>query len=313
VIWTGERNQQQGRLVAEIYEGAAAVPAERVAVIAGGLPGADKAAALAEAGLDRSRFLTVSIDDILVRMAARQLIPLADEGDAAAGQSPLARADRVHREAQFVAKRVGLLALTDGRNLILDISLASWRAAESWTYALRFADYAVNAVFADIGIEEAVRRSDEAHRVGEEEFRRGYGYGGRCPRAQAIRSLAIPAAAEPRNRIRWAVGARSAGAIGGTAGTGAFPGGAVTSMLTSFRDGKLTLDDLSLEFRARRWPQVPDVCPPELEQARAAIDDPEPYVPGSFDDVVLAYDRGWLSDPDYEVLSGAAAADLPEV
>jgi hypothetical protein len=306
LIWTGERNKQQGRLVAEIHEDAAAVPAERLAVIAGGLPGADKAAALAEAGLDRSRYLTVSIDDILVRMAARQLIP-----PAADGQSPLARADRVHREAQFVAKRVGLLALTDGRNLILDISLASWRASESWTYALRFADYALNAVFADISIEEAVRRSDEAHRAGEEEFRRGHGYGGRYSRAQAIRALAIPAAAEPRNRIRWAVGARSAGAIGGTVGTGAFPGGAVTSMLTSFRDGKLTLDDLSLEFRARRWPQVPDVCPPELEQARTAIDDPEPYVPGSFDDVVLAYDRGWLSDPDYEILAGAAAADLP--
>jgi hypothetical protein len=309
LIWTGERNKQQGRLVAELYEGAAAVPAERLAVIAGGLPGADKAAALAAAGLDRSRYLTVSIGEILVRMAARQLIPPAEEGED--GQSPLARADRVHREAQFVAKRVGLLALTDGRNVILDISLASWRASESWTYALRFADYAVNAVFADIGIEEAVRRSDEAHRAGEEEFRRGHGYGGRYPRAQAIRALAIPAAAEPRNRIRWAVGARSAGAIGGTVGTGAFPGGAVTSMLTSFRDGKLTLDDLSLEFRARRWPQVPDVCPPELEQARTAIDDPEPYVPGSFDDVVLAYDRGWLSDPDYEVLAGAAAADLP--
>jgi len=307
LIWTGERNKKQGQLVAEVHEAAAAVPAERLAVIAGGLPGADKAAALAEAGLDRSRYLTVSIDDILVRMAARQLIPPAD-----GGPSPLARADRVHREAQFVAKRVGLLALTGGRNLILDISLASWRASESWTYALRFADYALNAVFADIGIEEAVRRSDEAHRAGEEEYARGHGYGGRYPRGQAIRALAVPAAAEPRNRIRWAVGARSAGAIGGTVGTGAFPGGAVTSMLTSFRDGKLTLDDLSLEFRARRWPQVPDVCPPELEQARPAIDDPEPYVPGSFDDVVLAYDRGWLSDPDYEVLAGAAAADLPE-
>jgi hypothetical protein len=308
VIWSGERNQQQGRLVAEIHERAAAVPAERAAVIAGGLPGADKAAALTEAGVDATRYLTVSIDDILLRMAARQLIPPAEDG---AGQSPLGRADHVHREAQFVAKRVALLALTNGRNIILDISLASWRAAEAWTYALRFADYAVNAVFADIGIEEAVSRADEAYRAGEEDFRRGHGYGGRYPRAQAIRALAIPAAVEPRNRIRWAVGARSAGAIGGTAGTGAFPGGAVTSMLTSFRDGTSTLDDLSLEFRARRWPQVPDVCPPELEQARTAIDDPEPYVPGSFDDVVLAYDRGWLSDDDYEVLSGAAAADLP--
>lgn len=308
MIWSRERNQQQGQLVAEIHESAAEVPAERVAVIAGGLPGADKAAALATADVDVTRYLTVSIDDILLRMAARELIPPAEDGD---GQSPLGRADHVHREAQFVAKRVALLALTNGRNIILDISLASWRAAEAWTYALRFADYAVNAVFADIGIEDAVSRADEAYQAGEEDFRRGHGYGGRYPRAQAIRALAIPAAAEPRNRIRWAVGARSAGAIGGTVGTGTFPSGAVTSMLTAFRDGTSTLDDLSLEFRARRWPQVPDVCPPELEQARTAIDDPEPYVPGSFDDVVLAYDRGWLSDDEYEILSGAAAADLP--
>jgi hypothetical protein len=312
VIWTSERNRQQGQLVAEIYQGAAAVPCERLAIIAGGLPGADKARALDEAGVDRSRYLTVSIDEVLVRMAARQLIPSVGEADQGDGLSPLARAGRVHGEAQFLAKRVGLLALTDGRNLILDISLASWRAAEAWTYALRFADYAVNAVFADIEIADAVRQAEEAHRRDEEEFRRGRGYGGRYLRAEAIWALAIPAAAEPRNRIRWALGARSAGAIGGTVGTGAFPGGAVTTMLTSYRDGTYTLDDLSLEFRARRWPRVPDVCPPELEQARAAIDDPEPYVPGSFDDVVLAYDRGWLSDDDYDVLSGAAAADLPE-
>jgi hypothetical protein len=300
VIWTGERNRQQGALVAEMYQAAAAVPCERAAVIAGGLPGAGKAGALDEAGVDRSRYLTVSIDAVLARMAAGQLIPEAD------GLSPLGRASLVHGEAQYLAKRVGLLALMDGRNLILDISLASWRAAESWTYALRFADYAVNAVFADIGIEEAVRRSDDARRRGEEEFRRGRGYGGRDIPAEAIRALATPAAAAPRNRIRWAVGARSAGAIGGTVGTGAFPGSAVIAMLGSYREGQLTLDDLTLEFRVRRWPVVPDVCPPELDQARAAIDDPEPYVPGSFDDVVLAYDLGWLSAADYDVLATAA-------
>jgi hypothetical protein len=300
VIWMGERNRQQGRLVAEIYQAAAGVPCERSAAIAGGLPGTDKAAALDQAGVDRSQYLTVSIDAVLHRMAAAGLIPDAD------GLSPLDRAGLVHAEAQYVAKRVGLRALMDGRNLILDVSLASWRAAEAWTYALRFADYAVTAVFADIGIDEAVRRSGEAHRRGEEAFRRGQGYGGRRIPAAAIRALASPAAAAPRNRIRWAVGARSAGAIGGTVGTGTFPGSAVIAMLVAYRDGRLSLDDLSLEFRARRWPQVPDVCPPELEQARDAIDDPEPYVPGSFDDVVLAYDLGWLSDADYDVLATSA-------
>ena len=300
MIWTGERNRQQGRLVAGMYQVAAGVPCERSAVIAGGLPGADKDAALDRSGVDRSRYLTVSIGAVLDRMADAGLIPESD------GLSPLTRVGQVHAEAQHLAKRVLLRALMDGRNVILDVSLASWRAAEAWTYALRFADYAVTAVFADISLEEAVRRSGEAYRRGEEEFRRGYGHGGRRIPAAAIRALATPAAVAPRNRIRWAVGARSAGAIGGTVGTGTFPGSAVMAMLASYRDGRLSLDDLSLEFRARRWPQVPDVCPPDLEQARDAIDDPEPYVPGSFDDVVLAYDLGWLSDADYDILATAA-------
>jgi hypothetical protein len=315
VIWTGERARQQHRLVAGMYQAAAGAPRERRAAIAGGLPGADKAAELDRAGLDRSRYLTVSIDAVLDRMAGAGLIPAAGHhpgsshagrGQEANGSSPLARAGQVHAEAQYLAKRVLLRALVDGRNLILDISLASWRAAEAWTYALRFADYEMTAVFAAIGVDEAVREAEEARRRGEEEFRRGRGYGGRVIPAAAIRALASPIAAATGNRIRWAVGARSAGAIGGTVGSGTFPGSAVITMLTSYREGRISLDDLSLEFRARRWPRIPDVCPPELESAREAIDDPEPYVPGSFDDVVLAYDLGWLSAADFDILAIAA-------
>ena len=310
VIWTGERARQQRLLVTGMYQAAAGVPRERRAAIAGGLPGADKAAELDRAGLDRSRYLTVSIDAVLDRMAGAGLIPAAASREPgsqeANGSSPLARAGLVHAEAQYLAKRVLLRALVDGRNLILDISLASWRAAEAWTYALRFADYEMTAVFAAIGVDEAVREAEEARRRGEEEFRRGRGYGGRVIPAAAIRALASPIAAATGNRIRWAVGARSAGAIGGTVGSGTFPGSAVITMLTSYREGRISLDDLSLEFRARRWPRIPDVCPPELEPAREAIDDPEPYVPGSFDDVVLAYDLGWLSAADFDILAIAA-------
>jgi hypothetical protein len=323
VIWTGERARQQRLLVTEMYRAADGIPCERRAAIAGGLPGADKAAALDRAGLDRARYFTVSIDAILGRMAAASLIP---EGGLpgtsgtepgvteANGLSPLGRSGQVHAEAQYLAKRVLLRALMDGRNLILDISLASWRAAEAWTYALRFADYEMTAIFAEIGVDEAVRQAEEARQHGEEEFRRGHGQGGRPIPAAAIRALASPVATAAGNRIRWAVGARSAGAIGGTVGSGTFPGSAVTAMLASYRDGRLSFDDLSLEFRARRWPRIPDVCPPELEPARDAIDDPEPYVPGSFDDVVLAYDLGWLSGDDFDVLAVAAdavAADGP--
>jgi len=330
VIWTGERARQQRLLVTGMYQAAAGVPRERRAAIAGGLPGADKAAELDRAGLDRSRYLTVSIDAVLDRMADAGLIPAAGRhegsghagsshegskyeasghegrGQEANGSSPLARAGQVHAEAQYLAKRVLLRALVDGRNLILDISLASWRAAEAWTYALRFADYEMTAMFDAIGVDEAVREAEEARRRGEEEFRCGRWYGGRVIPAAAIRALASPIAAATGNRIRWAVGARSAGAIGGTVGSGTFPGSAVITMLTSYREGRISLDDLSLEFRARRWPRIPDVCPPELEPAREAIDDPEPYVPGSFDDVVLAYDLGWLSAADFDILAVAA-------
>ena len=53
--------------------------------------GADKAAALDQAGVDRSQYLTVSIDAVLDRMAAARLIPEAD------GLSPLERAGRFTR------------------------------------------------------------------------------------------------------------------------------------------------------------------------------------------------------------------------
>jgi hypothetical protein len=52
-----------------------------------------------------------------------------------------------------------LMAVNDGCNVILDESLASRPAAESWTYALRFADYAITAVFAGISVGESIARS----------------------------------------------------------------------------------------------------------------------------------------------------------
>jgi hypothetical protein len=78
-------------------------------------------------------------------------------------------------------------------------------------------------------------------------------------------------------------------------------------MIDAWRAGQMTLDGLAQRLRGRPWPAVPSACPPGMEAARAAIDDLEPYVPGSFDDVVLAYDVGQLTDDGYETLARAAA------
>jgi hypothetical protein len=299
--WTAERTRQQGRLMAGLFEAAGAVPRERSAVIAGGLPGADKDTLLQKQGIDQSRYLTVSVGAVLAAMAARQLIP------GTPGRSPLSAAASVHAEAQYLAKRMALVAVNDGWNVILDVPLVSRPSAESWTYALRFAGYALTAVLAGTSVAEAIARTAADAERGEEEYRRGSGYGGRPIPAAAIRALDGPEATAARDSIRWASGAEPASVTAGAPRGGGLPGGAVAAMISAYRRGQLTLAGLGLEFRARRWPGIPSVCPPSLQEAAAAIDDLEPYVPGSFDDVVLAYDLGQLTGEEYEFLADSAS------
>jgi hypothetical protein len=90
MIWTPDRNVQQGQLVAEFYGAAGEVPCERHAIMAGGLPGARTLASVRAGGTDLARYLVVSVDAVLLRMAARGLIP------AVAGLSPLEAADLAH-------------------------------------------------------------------------------------------------------------------------------------------------------------------------------------------------------------------------
>jgi Zeta toxin len=266
VIWAPERNRQQGQVVAGLYESAAPVPCERLAVIAGGLPGGDKPAVLAAASVDRARYLTVSVDAVLKELAAAGMIPLV------AGLSPMEAADLVHAEAQFVGKRVALRALADGRNLILDVSMASAQSVTSWLSSLRSAGYAVTGVFADLGIEESVRRADAAHRRGEEEYRRGRGRGGRYIPAEAIRALATSPDEDARSN--WAP-------VRGGARDVWFPGGEVTAMIDARRDGRMTLADLEWQFRHRSWPPVPSACRQEwrTRARRSTTWSPTPSAP----------------------------------
>jgi hypothetical protein len=69
--------------------------------------------------VDPLQYLTISVGLILEEMAARDLIPRLE------GLSPLDGAELVHGEAQFLAKRLAMLALADGRDIIFDISMAS--------------------------------------------------------------------------------------------------------------------------------------------------------------------------------------------
>ena len=85
----------------------------------------------------------------------------------------------------------------------------------------------------------------------------------------------------------------------------------VTELIAAFRDGSLSLDELAQRFRERSWPRTRKPEPASyLEMAAAALEDPEPDVPGSFDEVVAAYDRGELTRAQYRTLAEAVAESL---
>jgi hypothetical protein len=85
----------------------------------------------------------------------------------------------------------------------------------------------------------------------------------------------------------------------------------VTELITAFRNGTLSLDEVAQRFRERSWPRTRKPEPASyLELAAAALEDPEPDVPGSFDEVVAAYDRGELTRAQYRTLAEAVAESL---
>ncbi|MGH3275084.1 MAG: hypothetical protein ACRDNZ_12280 [Streptosporangiaceae bacterium] len=82
----------------------------------------------------------------------------------------------------------------------------------------------------------------------------------------------------------------------------------VTDLIAALREGGMTLEQVAERFRQRTWPRRATPPPTTyLELAIAAQRDPEPYRPGSFDDVAAAHQEGKLSDHEYAALVEAVA------
>lgn len=81
----------------------------------------------------------------------------------------------------------------------------------------------------------------------------------------------------------------------------------VTELIQAFRNGELSLEEVAQRFRERDWPRRRHLEPATyLEMAAASERDPEPDVPGSFDEVYAALDRRELTDDQFQVLQDAA-------
>jgi hypothetical protein len=85
----------------------------------------------------------------------------------------------------------------------------------------------------------------------------------------------------------------------------------VTDLIAALRAGTMSLDEVARRFRERSWP---DVATPEpqtyLEMAARSLDDPEPYISGSFDDLLAAYYSDQVTLDEYEVLAQAAVEGM---
>jgi hypothetical protein len=80
----------------------------------------------------------------------------------------------------------------------------------------------------------------------------------------------------------------------------------VKDLIAALRAGSLSLEEVAQRFRERSWPRTTPPLPTSyLELAAAANRDPEPDVPGSFDEVVAARDRGEITEEQYWVLAEA--------
>lgn len=82
----------------------------------------------------------------------------------------------------------------------------------------------------------------------------------------------------------------------------------VTELLAALRDGSMSLDEVAQRFRDRSWPRRQEPPPSSyLELAARAQEDPEPDIPGSFDEVTAALYRGEITNDSYDVLAQAMA------
>ena len=80
----------------------------------------------------------------------------------------------------------------------------------------------------------------------------------------------------------------------------------ITALIAALHDGSMSLSEVADRFRTHSWPRRPNPEPGNyLDMASAALQDPEPFVPGSFDEVTAAYHRGQLTDDQYDVLAAA--------
>ncbi|HWF80481.1 MAG TPA: hypothetical protein VN695_07835 [Streptosporangiaceae bacterium] len=82
----------------------------------------------------------------------------------------------------------------------------------------------------------------------------------------------------------------------------------VQELLDALHEGRITLDEVAQHFRVRKWPRRRKTDPTSyLDMAAAELQDPDPYIPNSFDDVAAAFHQKKITRDQFRALSEAVA------
>lgn len=94
-----------------------------------------------------------------------------------------------HEESSYLARQLALRALTDGKNVVWDITMSSQASASRRVDELRSAGYdRIDGIFVDIPIETSIARTEARHRRGCDLYLSGEGAGGRYVPPEVVRA-----------------------------------------------------------------------------------------------------------------------------
>lgn len=190
--WTPERRAQHDELIADFWrEHVEHVPREGRAMFSGGLGGAGKGTILGKKNLniDKSQYAGIDPDEIKEMLVARGMVDVPE------GVSPMEMATLMHEESSYLSKRIQAMAFAEGRNVILDNTMAGKDGSKvrKLVGRLRDAGYTeINAAFVEIPVETSVERALSRHRNGANRYMKGEGHGGRYVPPSVIRASADP-------------------------------------------------------------------------------------------------------------------------
>lgn len=176
--WTADRAAQQRALIDQVWTRVSrGVPKDRQAIMTGGLAGAGKTTVLnGPAGVDLSRYVTVSADEMKEEMIRRGMVPdIPGHPDL----TPMERATLFHLESAYLADMLMERALASGRNVVIDATMGTKEAPLSRLTRLREQGYQVRGIFVDIPVDTSLERAAARYRWGMRQWREGRGPGGR--------------------------------------------------------------------------------------------------------------------------------------